>query len=58
MSDPKRGASRNPNGAVPAGWPGLITPDSEGCGRSAIRSGARRGPDGPDAAEVDDAFKS
>lgn len=57
MPEPRQTDGRKSNGAMPAGKPDQTTPDRK---VKAVGEQSRRkaGPDGPDATEVGDTFKS
>lgn len=57
MSDPKQSEGRKQNGAMPAGRPDQTTPEAD-VQRTGEASRRKAGPDGPDATEVGDTFKS
>ncbi|WP_029416866.1 hypothetical protein [Brevundimonas bacteroides] len=55
MTDQTKGRERN--GAIPAGKPDASTPD-EAVKRTSRQGRRAAGPDGPDATEVGDTFKT
>lgn len=57
MSDPKQTEGRRENGAIPGGRPDGTTSD-EDINKVGEQSRRKAGPDGPDATEVGDTFKS
>ena len=57
MSDPKQSEGRKRNGAMPGGKPDGSTSEAD-VRRTGEASRRKAGPDGPDATEVGDTFKS
>jgi len=57
MTDPKQSEGRKQNGAMPGGKPDGSTSSAE-VKRTGEASRRKAGPDGPDATEVGDTFKS
>ena len=57
MTDREQSEGRDANGAIPGGKPDASTSDAA-VRRTGEASRRKAGPDGPDAAEVGDAFKN
>lgn len=55
--DPNQSEGRTRNGAIPAGKPDASTPDAA-VKKTGERARRAAGPDGPDATEVGDTFKT